>query len=318
MYYIKMSERLFLILSHGIFPSKEKRKGGFIYGDEGYRTVNNVMKKIPDNVELYLLTEYGCKALVSKKLDYSIKSSLEMYRLDLLHNTEFQNTLGYKFLESCKLYNPGDNYVDVMISLEDDPETWNIWRLGRNGYTEFGNNRQRPSRPDRYNESGDNKPLSTFLESLGGTKNIVIVQCCMPYITPEYGWNRNELNIISRQIRKMEALGKKNLLSIQYNKPVGKHTRLKTRQRKVQPYGHMHPEDNDQVERDTDLWKFHASDIGKRKIILNKFKQTNKSCKKNNSSNDCLKSTIKYISSFFAEPKKHAEGKKKKTMKKKK
>ena len=29
----------------------------------------DVMKEIPDNVELYLFTEYGCNALVSEKLD---------------------------------------------------------------------------------------------------------------------------------------------------------------------------------------------------------------------------------------------------------
>ena len=69
----------------------------------------------------------------------------------------------------------------------------------------------------------------------------------------------------------------------------------------------MHPENNDQVERDTDLWKSHASNIGKRKIVINKFKQKSQSCKNNPQSDDCITSTIKYISCFFDKSKKHTE-----------
>ena len=54
-----MSERFFLILSHGNFPYKEIIRGDMTYGNQGYVTKDDVMKTISDNVELYLLTEYG-------------------------------------------------------------------------------------------------------------------------------------------------------------------------------------------------------------------------------------------------------------------
>ena len=306
-----MSERIFLILSHGIFPSKERREGNFIYGDDGYIEKEDVMKNIPDNVELYLLTEYGCKALASKKLDHSIKSSFQMYGVDLLHNTGFKYSHGYKFLDSCKLYNPGNNYVDVMISLEADPETWNIWELGSNGYVEFGNNYQRPSRPTFNEEEGYNKPLSRFLESLGGQNNIILVQCCLPYITREYGWDNNELSFIQQRINEMEELGRYNLSIKQYDGNVQPHTRGMTRASDVQPYGSFHPEDWDQTQRDTGRGLLALKDYLVKQKVINNFK----SCRNNNESEDCLESIKHYFSSLFTLNKSHAEGKKKKTLK---
>ena len=308
-----MSERVFLILSHGIFPSKEKREGEFIYGDEGYVKKKDVIKEIPDNVELYLFTEYGCNALVSEKLDVSIKESLKIYGIDLLHNTGFKYSHGYKFLDSCKLYNPGDKYVDVMLSLEDDPKTWNIWELKSNGYVEFGNNYQRPSRPSRYNSVGYNKPLSRFLESLTGENNIVLIQCCLPYITREHGWNTTELNYIEKKIQIMEDLGRNNLSVKQYDGVVKPHTRAMTRNSEVQPYGHQQPEDWNQTERDTERGLLALKDYLKKQKVIDKFKP----CKNNNKSVDCLESIRNYFTDLFTHQKSHAEGKKKKSFKKK-
>ena len=285
-----------------------------IYGNQGYVTKDDVMKTIPDNVELYLLTEYGCNAIVSENLDYSIKESFRMYGVDLLHNTGFKYSLGYRFLDSCKLYSPGDEYVDVMLSLEKDPDTWNIWELSNNGYVEFGNNSQRPSRPTLYQQEGYSKPLSIFLQSLGGNKNTVIVQCCLPYITREYGWNKTELNYIKNEIKDMEQLGKYNLSMKQYNGNVQPHTREMSRVTNVQPFGEYQPEYNDQRVRDTGRGNSAAKDVLYKLKVINQFK----SCRNNNKSPDCLESIKNYFTGLFTQPKPHAEGKKKKKSLKKK